>query len=68
MSQGLEKIEEDIAYLTRLVDDLSDVVARQDRDLQRLTAQVAQLRTREAEREAQDTSALPIADRPPPHY
>jgi SlyX protein len=62
-------LEERIAHLIRSVDDLSDVVARQAREIDRLTARVALLMAREAEREAEGGGgALPLADERPPHW
>ena len=49
----IQALEERIAHLTRAVDDLSDVVARQQREVDRLTRLVGLLTEREAEREAQ---------------
>lgn len=62
-----QDIEECVAHLTRAVDDLSDVVARQARELDRLTRLVGLLTEREAEREALGGEA-PEADVPPPHW
>jgi SlyX protein len=58
--------EERIAHLTRAVDDLSDVVARQARELDRLTRLVGLLAEREAEREGQ--GGAPEANQKPPHW
>lgn len=63
-----EQIEERLAHLIHVVDELSGVVARQDREIDRLTRQVAQLRQREAEREADAAGAVVIGDERPPHY
>jgi SlyX protein len=52
----------------RTVDDLSEVVARQDTEIARLTARVRFLMEREAEREADEGSGVPLADKPPPHW
>ena len=60
-----QALEERIAHLTRAVDDLSDVVARQQREVDRLTRLVGLLTAREAEREAQGT---PEANVRPPHW
>ncbi len=60
-------LETRVADLIRTADDLSDVVARQSRDIDRLTRRVEMLMQREAEREA-DAGALPLADKPPPHW
>ena len=58
--------EERIAHLTRAVDDLSDVVARQARELDRLTRLVGLLAEREAEREG---IGGPVeANVKPPHW
>ncbi len=62
------RLEEDIAHLTRAVEDLSDVVALQSREIATLTRRVAMLMQREGEREAQSGTALPIADQKPPHW
>ena len=45
-------IEEKLSHLMRAVDDLSDVVARQERDIAVLTRQVARL-TERAEADAE---------------
>ncbi len=58
--------EERIAHLTRAVDDLSDVVTRQGRELDRLTRLVGLLAEREAEREA--TGGSGEANVKPPHW
>ena len=44
------EFEERLAHLIRAVDDLSEVVARQDRENDELRAQVASLARREADR------------------
>lgn len=62
------KLEEQIAHLTRHVDELSDVVARQDRLIDRLQARVDMLMQREAERELDAGGSAPMADKPPPHW
>jgi len=64
MSQALE---ERIAHLTRSVDDLSDVVARQAREIERLSRRVGLLMEREAAREAEG-GGVPLADQRPPHW
>ena len=61
------EIEERLAHLMRAVDDLSDVVARQEREIALLTRQVRMLMEREAEREAGMAEA-PAANVPPPHW
>jgi SlyX protein len=66
-SDSAHATEERIAHLTRAVDDLSDVVSRQAREIEVLTRRVALLMEREAEREAA-SGPTPLADRPPPHW
>ncbi len=64
----LQRLEEGIAHLTRTVEDLSDVVARQEHEIVRLKSRVGMLLEREAEREAADGSSIPLADQKPPHW
>ncbi|MCL4069259.1 SlyX family protein [Pseudomonas sp. GX19020] len=60
-------LEERIAHLIRTMDDLSDVVARQDREITQLNRRVHMLMEREAERE-QMAGEAPAANQPPPHW
>jgi SlyX protein len=62
----LTEIEERLAHLARSVEDLSDVVARQEREIGTLTRRLTLLMEREAERQAE--TQAPLADRPPPHW
>lgn len=64
----MEKLEEQIAHLTRMVDDLSDVVARQEGEIATLTRRVHMLMQREGEREAAGGGAVVLGDERPPHY
>lgn len=66
--QQIEALEERIAHLIRAVEDLSDVMARQGRDLDRLLRLTQLLAEREAERESDGTGAIPLADQRPPHW
>jgi len=54
--------EERIAHLERSLEDLSDVVAAQSREIVRLTRRLEALMDRESEREAE---AHPPVQRPP---
>lgn len=63
----MAQLEERIAHLIRAVDDLSGVVARQDREIAMLTRRVQMLMEREAERELMAGEA-PEANKPPPHW
>jgi len=58
-------LEERIAHLGRTVDELSDVVARQASDIDRLTRRVTLLLTREAERDAAGVGPTLEGERPP---
>ena len=68
MSERLTALEETVAHLVRTVEDLSEVVARQDGEITRLTRRVEMLSMREAEREAEAGSSVPLADQRPPHW
>lgn len=64
----MDKLEEQIAHLTRMVDDLSDVIARQSRQIDVLERRVAMLMQREAERQSEGSGGVVFADERPPHY
>ncbi|MGZ3216758.1 SlyX family protein [Paracoccus sp. T5] len=64
----LRQLEETVAHLTRVTEDLSEVIARQDRDLARVTRRLDQLLLAEAERQADAAGSVAIADQRPPHY
>ena len=64
----MERLEEQIAHLTRTVEDLSDVVARQADEITTLTRRVHMLMQREAEREAGAGGGVVLGDERPPHY
>ena len=68
MDERLTALEETVAHLSRTVEDLSDVIARQDGEIDRLTRRVAMLMQREAEREADAGTSVPLADQRPPHW
>lgn len=61
-------IEEQLAHTTRTVEELSDVVARQAVEIERLTRAVKMLMEREAEREFAAGGQIPLADQRPPHW
>ena len=54
-----QTLEERIAHLTRAVEELSDVVTRQDAELRRLSRRVGLLMEREADREAAE-GTIPV--------
>lgn len=64
----LHQLEEALAHLTLLTDELSEVIARQDRDLARVTRRLDQLLLAEAERQADAAGSVALADQRPPHY
>ncbi len=64
----MEQLEEQIAHLTRTVDEMSEMIAQQDKEIRRLTMLVDKLINREAEREAAGMGGVIIGDEKPPHY
>lgn len=68
MERRVEALEEEVAHLRRMVDDLSEVAARQAREIEGLTRRVAMLMSREAERETDAGGTVPLADQKPPHW
>ncbi|GGO58263.1 SlyX protein [Roseovarius pacificus] len=64
----MEALEEQIAHLTRTVDDLSEVIARQEREIALLTRRVQLLLEREAEREQDQGGSIALGDERPPHW
>lgn len=64
----MDTLEEQIAHLTRALDDLSDVVTRQEREIALLTRRVQLLLEREAERENDLGGAVTLGDERPPHW
>lgn len=63
-----ERLEERLAHLERLAEDLNDVVARQGREIDLLTGRVEALMRREAAREADGSGGVFLGDERPPHY
>jgi SlyX protein len=68
MQDAFQDVEEQLAHLTRMVEDLSDVVASQASEIDLLTRRVALLMQREAEREAEGGSHIYGGPEKPPHY
>lgn len=64
----MEHLEEQLAHLLRTVDDLSDIVAEQRNEMDRLNARVEMLMRREGEREAAGGGGVVVGDERPPHY
>ncbi len=68
MTDRILQLEEQIAHLTRTVEELSDIVARQEKELDVLNRRSAMLMQREAEREMDTGGTIPLADQRPPHW
>ncbi|SOB89710.1 SlyX protein [Rhodobacter sp. JA431] len=68
MAQDTTHLEEMLAHQAKMLDELSDVVARQGRELDRLTRLTGLLMEREAEREFTAGGQIPLADQKPPHW
>ena len=62
------QLEEQISHLTRTVDELSDIVARQETELALAQRRLAMLMEREAGREVDGGGTVPLADQRPPHW
>ncbi|SEF59967.1 SlyX protein [Thalassococcus halodurans] len=68
MTQPNDAMEERLAHLIRQVEELSDEVARQSREIDTLNRRVAMLMMREAERESEGAGGVVMGDERPPHY
>lgn len=68
MDDRITKLEEMLAHAIQVVDDLSDIVARQENEISLLTHRLSTLIEREAEREAASGSAIHLGDQKPPHW
>ena len=66
MEKSLEKIEAVISDLLRNSEDLSDVVAAQDKEISRMKDSLQWLLEREFERQIAENTA--ITEKPPPHW
>lgn len=64
----MQELEEKIAHLERQAEDLSETVARQDREIALLTRRVQLLLERQAEQELDAGGSVPLADQRPPHW
>ncbi|AXX98746.1 SlyX family protein [Profundibacter amoris] len=64
----IKNLEEKIAHLTRAVDDLSDIVARQEGEIATLSRRMSMLMEREAGREADNGGSVVLSDQKPPHW
>ncbi len=64
----MQHLEEKLAHLMRTVDELSDVVAAQQTEIDTLNRRVEMLMRREAERESAGGGGVVLGDERPPHY
>lgn len=64
----MDKLEEKIAHLERVAEDLSAIVAAQAGEIETLNRRVEMLMRREAEREADQGSHVFTGQEKPPHY
>ncbi|MEO1732007.1 MAG: SlyX family protein [Pseudomonadota bacterium] len=64
----MQAIEEKLAHLFRTVDELNEVVVKQQIEIDRLNRRVEMLMVREAEREQMGGGGVVIGDERPPHY
>jgi len=63
MSSRLAETETKISYLMKDIDDLSEIVTKQGRELETLTNKVSFLMQKENERD--DLSGIVLGDKPP---
>lgn len=68
MASDNTHLEEQIAHLTRTVEELSDIVARQEKELTLLSRRMQMVMEREAQRELDEGGSIPLADQRPPHW
>lgn len=64
----LISLETRIAHLERTIDDLSDVLARQDNEIRTLTRRLNVILEREAEREMSNSDGITLGNQKPPHW
>ncbi|VDS09628.1 hypothetical protein PARHAE_02831 [Paracoccus haematequi] len=64
----IRAVEETLAHLTRVTDDLNEVIARQDAEIAILTRRVEMLMRFAAEQQAEAEGSIPLADQRPPHW
>lgn len=64
----IDRLEETLAHLIRVTEDLSEVIARQDGEIARLSRRQDLLMRAAAERESEAGGTIPLADQRPPHW
>ena len=66
--EKLINLEVEIAHQSHKVEELSDVVANQAREIDVLTRRVRLLMERLAEQDLATGSSVPLSDQKPPHW
>lgn len=66
--QRLTELEEQLAHLQKVTEELSDIVALQGAEFQVVSKRLAVMMQREAERELDSGGSVPVADQKPPHW
>ncbi|MCA0042718.1 SlyX family protein [Celeribacter litoreus] len=61
-------LEEQVAHLTKTVEELSDVVAKQERILEVAERRLGMLMEAEALRQSDTEGSIALADQRPPHW
>ncbi|MFQ5622142.1 MAG: SlyX family protein [Paracoccaceae bacterium] len=64
----LTELESELAHLSRVVEELSAVIHRQQTEIDTLNRRAALLMQRAAEAEADASVTVPPADQKPPHW
>ncbi|WP_439104856.1 SlyX family protein [Celeribacter marinus] len=64
----ITSLEEQISYLTRTVDELSDVIARQENDIDKIHRRLGMLMEAEVSRQSDGEGSIALADQRPPHW
>ena len=65
---AMSTLEEKIAHLERTTDEMSAVIARQDKEIALLTRRVQMLMEAEAHRQSQGGEHIFAGNERPPHY
>ena len=68
LNYRIDELEIQIAHLTRVVEDLSDVIAGQAKTIDTLEKRVLFLMERARDQDEVGTGGIVFGDTPPPHY
>ena len=64
----ITELEIQLAHASRMVDELSTIVADQANRLERAEKRIHMLMQRAAEAESEAMSGIAVGDKPPPHW